>query len=83
MLKDLAALHYISMDEINRRFQFWARAWSRHRIRTVKASPIQFWMSDRPVFEPVSQILTEYCRVSLSVDLRRNTCNRNFGIDDY
>lgn len=113
-VKNLAALHYIYMDEINRRLQFWARAWSRHRIRTVKASPIQLWMSgqiqnpvgipldrndlqdygvegyvdhtdveygDRPVFEPVSQMLTEDCRVALTVDLRRN--NRNFGIDDY
>ncbi|XP_052719456.1 uncharacterized protein LOC128191439 [Crassostrea angulata] len=113
-VKNLAALHYIYMDEINRRLQFWARAWSRHRIRTVKASPIQLWMSgqiqnpvgipldrndlqdygvegyvdhtdveygDRPVFEPVSQMLTEDCRVALNVDLRRN--NRNFGIDDY
>lgn len=44
-VKNLAALHYIYMDGINRRLQFWARAWSRHRIRTVKASPIQFWLS--------------------------------------
>lgn len=36
---------------------------------------------DRPVFEPVSQMLTGDCRVALTVDLRRN--NRNFGIDDY
>lgn len=33
------------MDKIDSRLQFWARAWSRHRIRTVKASPIQLWMS--------------------------------------
>lgn len=40
-IKNVAQLHYIYMDEINRRLQFWARAWSRHRIRRVKASPIQ------------------------------------------
>lgn len=44
-VKNLAALHYIYMDEINRRLQLWTRAWSRHRIRTVKASPVQLWMS--------------------------------------
>lgn len=44
-IKILAALHYIYMDEINRRIQFWAWAWSRHRIRTVKVSPIQLLMS--------------------------------------
>lgn len=36
---------------------------------------------DRPVLEPVSQMLTEDCRVASTVDLRKN--NRNFGIDDY
>lgn len=100
------------MDGINRRLQFWARAWSHHRIRTVKPSLIELWMSgqiqnpvpldrndlqhygiqgyvdhtvveygNRPVFEPVSQMLTEDCKVALTVDLRRN--NRNLGIDDY
>ena len=41
----LAALHYMYMDEINRRLEFWQTAWSRHRIRTVKSSPINLWTS--------------------------------------
>ena len=34
----IVALHYIFMDEINRRLQFWQNAWSGHRIRSVKSS---------------------------------------------
>ena len=41
----LAALHYIYMNEVNRRLQLWSTAWSCHRIRTVKSSPLQLWAS--------------------------------------
>ncbi|KAK3108669.1 hypothetical protein FSP39_012900 [Pinctada imbricata] len=43
--KHLAALHYIFLDEINRKLDFWTQAWGSHRIRTVKASPIHLWTS--------------------------------------
>ena len=41
----LAALHYIYLDEINRRLDIWAQAWANHRIRTTKASPLNMWIS--------------------------------------
>jgi len=43
-MEHLAALHYVYMDEINRRLNFWTTAWSGHKIRTVKSSPI-LWTS--------------------------------------
>ena len=44
-MKHLAALHYVFMEEIDRRLQIWNTAWSGHRIRTVKSTPLQLWMS--------------------------------------
>ena len=41
----LIALHYIYIDEINRRLSLWAQAWSTHRIRTVRSSPQTLWIS--------------------------------------
>lgn len=41
----LIALYYIYKDEINRRLSLWARAWSTHRLRTVRSSPHALWIS--------------------------------------
>lgn len=41
----LIALHYVYIDEINRRLSLWAQAWSTHRIRTVRTSPQALWKS--------------------------------------
>lgn len=57
-LVHLAALHYIYMDELNRRLEFWQAAWSGHRIRTVKSSPINLWTCGQlqnPVGIPLSE----------------------------
>lgn len=54
----LAALHYIYMNEINRRLQMWCTAWSCHRIRTVKSSPLQLWASGQ-IQNPVSLQMNE------------------------
>lgn len=44
-LTNLAALHFVFMDEINRKLQFWAEAWAGHRLRTVNSSPLSLWTS--------------------------------------
>ena len=41
----LAALHYIYIDDINRRLRIWAQAWPSHRMRTTKSSPLNIWIS--------------------------------------
>ncbi|XP_069140000.1 uncharacterized protein [Argopecten irradians] len=41
----LQALHYIYMNEINRRLHVWSQAWDAHRIRTVKSSPQALWIA--------------------------------------
>ncbi|KAH3895650.1 hypothetical protein DPMN_019815 [Dreissena polymorpha] len=41
----LIALHYIYMEEINRRLSLWTQAWSTHRLRTVRFSPHALWIS--------------------------------------
>lgn len=40
----LEALHYIYQDEINRKLDFWAKAWASHRMRTTKSSPLTMWI---------------------------------------
>ena len=44
-MEHLAALHYVYMDEINRRLNLWTTAWSGHKIGTVKYSPFILWTS--------------------------------------
>lgn len=44
-LSHLSALHYIFLPKINHKLEIWRNAWNRHRIRTVKASPLQLWIS--------------------------------------
>ncbi len=59
----LAALHYVYMDELNRRLEFWQAAWSSHRLRTVKSSPINLWTSGQlqnPVGLSSEAALQEY-----------------------
>lgn len=41
----IAALHYVYLPKINEKLELWRNAWSRHRIRTVKSSPIRLWVS--------------------------------------
>ena len=39
----IAALLYL--PTINRKLELWRNAWSRHRIRTLRSSPIRLWVS--------------------------------------
>ena len=41
----LALLHYIFIPQINLKLQHWSSAWSTHRLRTAKSSPIKLWTS--------------------------------------
>ena len=54
----IAALHYIFLHKINERLDSWRMAWARHKIRTVKASPMQLWISGQ-LQNPIGLDLTE------------------------
>ncbi|CAC5365815.1 unnamed protein product [Mytilus coruscus] len=57
-LQHLAALHFIYIGEINRRLQLWKTAWTGHRMRTVKSSPLILWSSGQ-LQNPVGIQLSE------------------------
>ena len=40
----IAALHY-TYQILMKNYELWRNAWSRHRMRTVKSSPIRLWVS--------------------------------------
>lgn len=37
------ALHYVYLPKINEKLNIWQEAWSRHKLRTVKTSPLCLW----------------------------------------
>ena len=41
----LAALHFVYLPIINDKLQVWSSAWSHHRMRTTRSTPIQMWVS--------------------------------------
>ena len=41
----IAALHYIFIPLLNNKLDAWRHAQSKHRIRTIKTSPIRLWIS--------------------------------------
>ena len=43
--KHIAALHYVYMHEINKKLKLWQRAWSNHRMRSVRSSPLRLWIA--------------------------------------
>ena len=43
--KHIAALHYVHMDEINCKLKLWQKAWSNHRMRTVRSSLLRLWVA--------------------------------------
>ena len=42
---DLAALHFVFIPLINEKLDVWRHAWSKHRLRTGKSSPVRLWVS--------------------------------------
>lgn len=41
----IAALHHVYLPRINEKLELWRNAWSRHRIRTVRSSPLRLWVA--------------------------------------
>ena len=39
----VAVLHYVFCPGINRKLLFWSDSWARHRLRTVKYTPLILW----------------------------------------
>lgn len=72
----LAALHYNFKDEINRRLNVWSTAWGCHRIRTVKATPLQLWGSGQ-VQNPVGMQMNETELPELGVGEQNNEATRD------
>ena len=44
---DILALHYIFIPFINNKLDAWRDAWPKHRIRTLKTSPIRLWVLEQ------------------------------------
>ena len=42
---DIAALHFTFIPLINEKLDAWRHAWSKHRIRTIKTSPLRLWVA--------------------------------------
>ena len=38
----IQALHYVFLPVINKKLEMWNAAWCRHRMRTARATPVQF-----------------------------------------
>ena len=41
----LVALHYVYLKLIKKGLNIWREAWSKHRMRTTKISPLRLWIS--------------------------------------
>lgn len=55
----IAALHHAYLSEINSKLQMWQKAWSNHRMRSTRSSPLRLWIAGQ-VQNPVG--------LNLSVD---------------
>ena len=44
-LAHLYALHLVFLPKIEEKLQIWKEAWSHHRMRTTKSSPLRLWVS--------------------------------------
>lgn len=54
---DIATLHFVFVPVINNRLDIWRKAWSNHRIRTIRSSPTRLWLSGQinfPVDAPLA-----------------------------
>ncbi|CAB3995481.1 uncharacterized protein LOC110446871 [Paramuricea clavata] len=41
----LAALHHVFLPKINNQLEVWKQAWSTHRMRTTRSSPLRMWVA--------------------------------------
>ena len=42
---DIAALQFTFIPLINEKLDAWWHAWSKHRVRTIKTSPLRLWVA--------------------------------------
>jgi hypothetical protein len=40
----IAALHYVFLEKVNWQLELWRSAWSHHRMRTTRSSPLRLWL---------------------------------------
>lgn len=55
--RHLAALHYVFLEKINEKLEIWMNAWARHRVRTVRNSPLKLFTAGAancPVVVPLA-----------------------------
>ena len=67
----LVALHHVFQDQIQRKLDIWSRAWSNHRIRTSRSSPIRMWVAGQlqnPVGVELTHEATNYYGVEGFID---------------
>ena len=41
----VVVLHHVFLYKIQEKLDIWNRAWSQHRVRTVRSSPIRIWLA--------------------------------------
>lgn len=75
---DLSALHYVYLPLINEKLSTWRCAWSKHRLRTAKSSPMRLWISGQLNF-PVDLELTrdEYDYYGVEGNIEQETVHDN------
>lgn len=59
----IAALHHVFLPRINEKLELWRNAWSRHRMRTVRSSPLRLWIAGQlqnPVGTEISSSDLQY-----------------------
>lgn len=43
----IVALHHVFLPRINEKLELWMRAWSNHRMRSTRTSPLRLWLSSQ------------------------------------
>ena len=64
---DIAAHRFTFIPLINEKLDGWWHAWSKHRVRTIKTSPLHLWVA---------------CQISCPLDDVSEDQLRNFGVED-
>ena len=41
----IAALHHVYLPRINEKLELWRNTWARHRVRTIRSSPLRLWVA--------------------------------------
>lgn len=63
----IAALHHVYLQRINEKLELWRQAWSHHRMRTTRSSPLRLWIAGQ-LQNPTGIELTEADIAGYGVD---------------